>query len=235
MTTFGLVHGAWHGAWCWERLVPELVRRGHHAVAVDLPCDDPTAAATRYAELTDATLPRVDDLVLVGHSLGGLTIPLVAVRRPVRALVFLCAALPLPGRSLEQQVAADPDIYAPGYAAHPGRVAHPDGSTSWADADSVRSVFYQDCPPEEVARPWALLRRQARAPRSEACPLTAWPDVRSVSVLCREDRAINPAWSRRVARERLGRDAIELPGSHSPFWSRPAELAVLLDAVVAGG
>jgi pimeloyl-ACP methyl ester carboxylesterase len=153
----------------------------------------------------------------------------------VRALVFLCAALPLPGRSLEAQVAAEPDIYAPGYAAHPGRVAHPDGSTSWADAETVRAVFYQDCPHDDVAPAWARLRRQARAPRSEVCPLTAWPEARCVSIVCRDDRAVNPAWSRRAARQRLDVEPLDLPGSHSPFWSRPAALAVLLDGVVAGG
>ena len=49
MATFGLVHGSWHGAWCWERLVPELEARGHRAVAVDLPAEDPAAGLTRHA------------------------------------------------------------------------------------------------------------------------------------------------------------------------------------------
>jgi len=235
MATFGLVHGAWHGAWCWERLIPELAARGHQAVAMDLPCEDPEAGAARYAEVVDAALPRTDDLVLVGHSLGGLTIPLVAVRRPVRLLAFLCAALPVPGQSLEEQVAADPTLYAPGYATHPGRVVHPDGSTSWASADSVREVFYHDCAPADVARAWPRLRRQSRAPRREPCPLLAWPEVPRVSIVAREDHAVNPVWARRAARERLGVAPIELAGSHSPFLSRPAELAALLDGLVAGG
>ena len=58
--TFGLVHGAWHGAWCWERLVPELELLGHRTVAVDLPAEDPHAGLTRYAELTAAALPVHD-------------------------------------------------------------------------------------------------------------------------------------------------------------------------------
>jgi pimeloyl-ACP methyl ester carboxylesterase len=52
---------------------------------------------------------------------------------------------------------------------------------------------------------------------------------RLVSILCRDDYAIAPAWSRRIARERFGVEALELPGGHSPFLSRPAELAALLD------
>lgn len=229
MATFGLVHGAWHGGWCWERLIPELETRGHRALAMDLPCEDPTAGCARYAEVVDRTLPSADDLVLVGHSLGGLTIPLLPARRAVRLLVFLCAVLPTPGESLGDQLARDPGIYADGYAAHPGRVSHPDGSTSWADAGLVREVFYHDCAPDDARRAWSRLRRQASLPRREPCPLAAWPDTPRVSILCREDRAVAPAWSRRAARERLGVEALELPGGHSPFLSRPAELAALLD------
>jgi len=57
MATFGLVHGSWHGAWCWERLVPELEARGHRAVAVDLPAEDPAAGLTRHAELDGGHSP----------------------------------------------------------------------------------------------------------------------------------------------------------------------------------
>ena len=79
----------------------------------------------------------------------------------------------------------------------------------------------------------ARLRPQARKPSVEASPLVAWPEVPSVSVLCRDDAAIDPAWSRQAARERLGVDALELDGHHSPFLSRPAELADLLVAATA--
>ena len=115
MTTYALVHGAWHGAWCWDHLAAELHRRGHHTVAVDLPDGDPAAGCASYAETVTAALGGAgQDVVLVGHSLGGLTIPLVAAARPVRRLVFLSALLPQPGRSLDDQVAADPSMICPG-------------------------------------------------------------------------------------------------------------------------
>src|SRR5215218_4055369 len=76
MTTFGLVHGAWHGAWCWEQLIPELERLGHRAVAMDLPCDDPSATYSSYADvIVDALVDEPDDVVLVAHSMGGLSMP----------------------------------------------------------------------------------------------------------------------------------------------------------------
>ena len=235
MTTFGLVHGAGHGAWCWERLIPELEARGHRAVAVDLPCEDPAAGCGRYAEIVDQALPRTDDLVLVGHSLGGLTIPLVAARRPVRRLVFLCALIPLFGRSSADQLADDPSIHATGFVTHPGRVVHDDGSNSWRDEAAARDVFYHDCTPADGRWAWSRLRRQSAAPRREPCPLAGWPDAERTYVLCREDRAVSPEWSRRAAGGRLGVEALELPGSHSPFISRPAALAALLDDVVRDG
>ena len=229
MATFGLVHGAGHGAWCWERLIPALEALGHRAWAMDLPVEDPEAGCLRYAEVVDKALPAVDDLVLVGHSLGGLTIPLVAARRPVRKLVFLCALVPLFGKSLLDQLVTEPDIYDPVLRGHPGRVTGPDGTTWLPDEDAARDLCYHDCSPDDVRRAFARLRGQAAAPRREPCPLSAWPPGERAYILCSEDRAISPAWSRRAACERLSVEPIELGGSHSPFISRPAALAAVLD------
>ncbi|HEY7142136.1 MAG TPA: alpha/beta fold hydrolase [Methylomirabilota bacterium] len=229
MATFALVHGAGHGAWCWERLIPVLEALGHRAVAMDLPCEDPTAGVGRYAEVVDRAIPATTDLVLVGHSLAGLTIPLVAARRPVRRLVYLCAIVPELGRSLADQVAADPSLYHEVVRTNPGRLTAPDGATTLRDAAAARAIFYHDCTPEDVAWAFARLRPQAAAPRGEPCPLRAWPPGDTACILCREDHAISPAWSRRVARERLGVEPIELDGGHSPFISRPSVLAGVLD------
>jgi pimeloyl-ACP methyl ester carboxylesterase len=231
MATFGLVHGAGHGAWCWERLIPILEALGHRAFAMDLPCEDPGAGCLRYAEVVDRALPVVDDLVLVGHSLGGLTVPLVAARRPIRRLVFLCSLIPLFGQSLADQIADEPEMYDPVLRGHPGRITDPDGATRFRDETSARDVFCHDCTPEDVHWAFARLRRQAAAPRREPCPLSAWAPGEKAYILCREDRAVSPAWSRRVARERLGVEPIELDGSHSPFISRPSALAGVLDRV----
>src|SRR5215216_4846563 len=75
VTTFALVHGAWHGAWCWERLTPALEAGGHRVVAVDLPCEDATATFETYAEVVVQALDAEAEVVVVGHSLAGLTVP----------------------------------------------------------------------------------------------------------------------------------------------------------------
>ena len=227
--TFALVHGGAHGAWCWERLVPELEARGHRAVAMDLPIEDESAGASRYADIVmDAVAGEPDDLVVVGHSLGGLTIPLVAERRPVGRLVFLCAAMPDPGRSFVDQWQTDPDMLGLGFADFDVE-ADNEGKLTEMAAD----LFYNDCPPDVVAGAVPRLRRQAVLPVTEVTPLTSWPDVERTYVLCRDDHAIQAEWSRRTARRRLGVDPVELPGSHSPFLSRPAELADVLARVVS--
>ncbi len=178
-------------------------------------------------------------MVLVGHSLGGLTIPVVAERRPVTLLVFLCAVLPDPGRSFAE-LQRDPDGATMMTAAYRdeyrlGQVALPDGCTTWPP-ELAREVFYHDCPPEAANQAVRLLRKQGTTPMRETTPLTAWPDVPAEYILGQEDRVFAPDWSRRVAVHRLGVTARELPGGHSPFLARPAQLAdELLAAAAAHG
>src|SRR5215207_1744744 len=110
-----LVHGAWHGAWCWERLVPELDALGHRTLTVDLPSDDPAATFETYADhVIEAMSSEDHEVIVVGHSMAGMTIPLVAARRPVRRLVFLCALIPAPGSSLVEQL-SESDVLLPDY------------------------------------------------------------------------------------------------------------------------
>src|SRR5882757_3519107 len=116
MTTYALVHGAWHGAWCWERLTPLLQQAGHDVVTMDLPSEDGAATFDSYADVVCAALTGCDDdVVLVGHSYGGNTVPLVAARRPIRHLVYLCAMIPDIGRSLFDQLSDELEMLNPAY------------------------------------------------------------------------------------------------------------------------
>jgi pimeloyl-ACP methyl ester carboxylesterase len=229
VSTFALVHGAWHGAWCWERLTPELEARGHRVVAPDLPCDDPTATFETYAEVVVRALePEGDDVVLVGHSLAGNTIPLVADQRRVSRLVYLCALVPIPGCSFEEQLNTERDTFIRGYQA--GLEGDDQGRSIWIDEELAQSTLFADCDEREAHAAFERLRPQAIAHYAERFPLAAFPPAPSTYVVCREDRIVNPDWSRRVAAGRLDAELIELPGSHSPFLSRPAALAEVLCA-----
>lgn len=146
--------------------------------------------------------------------------PVVATRRPVALLVYLCAVLPDPGRSLAQQLGHD----GPAMLTAVRQTVLPDGRTQWPP-EVAREFFYHDCPPEEAARAAELRRPQGRVPLGEQTPLAAWPGVPAEYILCREDRLVSPAWSRQAARQRLGVTARELDGGHSPFLAQPALLA----------
>lgn len=230
MATFALVHGAWHGKWCWERVVPELESRGHHAITMDLPSDDPEATFETYADVVAEHLAHArDDVVLVGHSLAGLTIPLVPARRAVRRLVFLCALVPDLGCSFLEQLRGE-EMLDLGYAEGLGD-ADPEGRRGWTDPGLAREFLFADC--DDADANWAIarLRPQAPAPYQHPCSLSVFPDVPATYIGCRADRLVKPAWSRRVAKERLHADFLELPGSHSPFLSRPVALASALHAL----
>ena len=226
-----LVHGSYHGAWCWDLLRPELERLGHRVITMDLPISDPTLGAAEYARTVESVLEPGSEPVLVGHSMAGLVIPLIAANRPIRRLIFLAAFLPSPGRSANDQRASEPID---------GRV--PPTTAEWIDIGenvwmvgpkTATEMFFPDATPA-VAR-WATqrLRPQSYRVTSETTPLEAWPDVECRSIVCRDDRAINPAWVRAAARERLGVEAVELSGGHSPFLTRPVELALALDQLMS--
>jgi pimeloyl-ACP methyl ester carboxylesterase len=169
------------------------------------------------------------DVILVGHSLAGLILPLVPARRPVRRLVLLAALLPEPGRSFDQQLAGDRGILRRGLGA--GQLVHPDGSTEWQpEAAALR--FYPDAPPALAVEAATRLRRQQWLIFREVTPLTGWPPMEYQVITCADDAVVDPDRLRTAARERLGVDAVELPGDHSPFLSRPRLLADLLTAAV---
>jgi pimeloyl-ACP methyl ester carboxylesterase len=229
---FVLVHGSYHGGWCWDFLVPELERLGHRSIALDLPISKPNAGARDYADAVVAAAAGLDEPIVVGHSMGGLVIPLVPAARPVRRLIFLAAFLPLPGTSTNDQRASEPiDGTTPPTTAEWTSL----GDDVWmVGPNTAREVFFHDALPETAAWAVARLRPQAYHVMGEPSPLQQWPDVPVDVIVCRDDRAINPDWVRASARERLGVEAVEIDGSHSPFLTRPVELARLLDSLVAG-
>jgi len=230
-TTAALVHGAYHGGWCWERLVPELERRGIDAVAPDLPCDDPTAGIGEYADVVERAIAGRDDVVLVGHSLGSLTIPVVASHVPVRRMIFLCSVPTGPGPAIADGLEG---MVTPEFVAAPR--FHDAHGTEVLSNDAARSLFFADCADADALWAVAHLRPQARRPLAEPAPLTAWPDVPQSVILTTEDRVVRQEWAVPASRARLGGgEPLLLPGGHSPFLACPVLLADALAKLVTEG
>lgn len=210
MATFALIHGGGGSAWDWHRVVPELRGRGHEAVAVDLPCEDESAGWREYADVVLETLGARKDVIVVGHSLGGFTAPLVCDRTEVQTLVIVAGMIPAPG-----ELFADWWTNA-GYE-----------SSGYEDDDAV---FYHDVPDDLADEAKRRARDERSKALSEPWPLSAWPDTPTTYLLCRDDRMFTATWARRHARERLGLQADEMDGGHYISLSRPRELAARLDA-----
>ncbi len=206
MARFVLVHGAWHGAWCFGALVPCLERLGHDAVAVELPCDDPRLDQRDYARLVG---PQPDAIV-VGHSLGGQTVALVEAR----TRVYLAAVLPV------EDVYSD--CFAEGFG---GFVRDELGRSYWPDADTCATRLYPDCTREQADWAFPRLRPQARFD-----PLTAPFGPGDVVVATMRDQAVDAAWQVRTAAAH-GAHVVRLDAGHSPFLTQPGELAEALSSV----
>ena len=213
MSTYVLIHGAGSDGWYWHLVEPRLRARGHDVVAVDLPCDDESAGLSEYADTVVEAIGDRRDLVVVAHSLGGFTAPLVCARVPVDLLVLVAGMVPAPGEKGE-------DWWT--------NTGYP---TASGDYDDEIALYLHDVPPELAAEALAKGRDQTMTPMREPWPLDAWPDVPTRYLLCRDDRSMPAEWARGMARDRLGIEADEIDGGHCVYLSRPAELAARLESL----
>jgi pimeloyl-ACP methyl ester carboxylesterase len=220
VATYVLIHGAADSAWHWHLLAAELRERGHDVVAMDLPCDDDSAGLAEYADTVVDAIGDRTDLVVVAHSFGGFTAPLVCARVPVDLLVLVAGMVPLPGE-------APGDWWAnTGYEQARREQDERDGR---APDDDI-ALFLHDVPPDLAAEALTKGRDQSGTPFEKPWPLAAWPDVPTKFLLCRDDRFFPAEFMRRVVRERLGITPDEIESGHCPALSRPKELADRLEA-----
>jgi pimeloyl-ACP methyl ester carboxylesterase len=204
-----LVHGACHGAWCWDRLVPVLGKRGVQSEAIDLPF---TSLADDAKTVAAAIEQMAGPVVVVGHSYGGSVI--TAGAAAAAHLVYLAALMP------------DPDVPIE-FAASPGMTAirTGDDGMSYIDPDQAVAAFYHRCPDADAQWAVSQLRKMPMSTLASSGEpeQVAWHHVPSTYVLCTDDQIINPATQRAMA-ARAGR-CLELDADHSQFFSRVDELA----------
>jgi pimeloyl-ACP methyl ester carboxylesterase len=239
MATFLLVHGAWHGAWCWAKLIPALEARGHKAVAIDLPghgadrtpLKDVTLEAYARA-VAEAAAALPERPIVVGHSMGGPVIAAGAERAPdaMKRLVFLCAFLPKNGDMVLALTSNDPKSLVPGVL-----VPAADGVTTGANPALLRDVFYADCGDDDIERARKMLTPQPLAPLTVPMVLTAnrFGGVPRDYIICEDDRAISAGYQRAMLKAVPCERVVELQTSHSPFFSAPEKLADVLGGFAA--
>jgi pimeloyl-ACP methyl ester carboxylesterase len=237
MSTYVLIHGAWHGAWCWHKVVPLLEAKGHKVITPDLPAlgvdRTPVAAASLQAyagRVCEVLLSCPEPVQLVAHSMGGIAITQAAEAMPdkVRTLVYLTAFLLPSGQSLLQQAQTDAG----------GKVLSnlefsPDHSAASVKESARREVFYADCSPSDIALAQRLLVPQATAPLGTPVQTTAgrWGRIPRVYIECTADQAISIAAQRAMHSQLPCSKVVTLNTSHSPFLSAPDAVAEQLVAI----
>lgn len=239
MSTYVLVHGAMHGAWCWERVIPRLRSSGHAVIAPDLPghgADRTSRAAvtlSHYVARVGGLLKAATDpVVLVGHSMGGVVVSAALDAWPakVRHLVYLAAVIPKDGESLNE---------ASGRAARPNaafesglKPADADGSHR-ITAAAARATFFSDLTEADAAAAVERLTPQPDAPLCEPVRLTsgALGRVPRTYIFCERDQALLPAQQQHAIDRCPGIRVLRLDSGHSPFLSQPDRLAELLLSV----
>ncbi|MGC7096315.1 alpha/beta fold hydrolase [Amycolatopsis lurida] len=211
MATFVLIHGGGSSGWEFHLLEAELRALGHDVVAPDLPFEDGANGLSEYADAVVAAVGAREDLVVVGHSFGGLVAPLVCDRLPARLLVLLAGMIPAPGEPASE------------WWANTGHRAEVD-----MEVDPI-GAFLHDVPRELAEEALAKGRPQAGDSLGKPWPLAAWPVVPTRVLAGRDDRFFSLEFMRRVTRERLGVEPDVIEGSHCLALSRPKELAARLD------
>ena len=234
MSTFILVHGAWHGGFCWRHMAPLLRARGHEVHAPDLPGhgDDPAppgaqtldSYAARIGSLLDACS---GDVVLVGHSLGGLVISAVAEARPerLRRLVYVTAFLPRDGDSLVRICSVDPDN-----PLNAATIRTPDGQCVTVDPERAGEIFYADCPAEDLAFAKTRLGPEPLAVMFQTVQVTPerFGRVPRAYIHCSIDVALPMFVQEKMVAASPCPTVLTLPTGHSPFFAAPEQLAAQL-------
>jgi pimeloyl-ACP methyl ester carboxylesterase len=223
--TIVLVHGAWHGPWCWERLTPYLQAQSLAVATVELPsvASSTPAGLAQDAEHLTRTLKGIPGpVILCGHSYGGMVISAADTREAdVRHLVYLCAYLTEAGESVESSLRSAGER-RPGHWIR--RLS--DGRTQ-VDAQRAATLFFNDC--AAPVRDWAIARLRPHWGEclAQSVDDPAWRRHASTYVVASADEALSPRLQREFYSARAGR-VVSLPGGHSPFLSRPAQLAQIL-------
>ncbi len=235
MSTFVLIHGAFHGAWCWYKVVPLLEKQGHTVLDLDLPGHGrdktPIASVSLQAYVDSVTKvldAQRDPVILVGHSMGGGIITQVAEQRPdkIQTLVYVAALLPQNGEAMFQLLQQDPEP-----SAQANFVLSADQSYLTLRDGNLKEMVYSDCVDEDAALGKVLLVPQATAPMMTPLKTSEanFGRVPRVYMECLRDSSL--ALQRQLYTAQPCRKVTSLDTGHFPMLSTPKELAAHLTAL----
>jgi pimeloyl-ACP methyl ester carboxylesterase len=231
MKTFILIHGSWHSAWNWHKVVPILEKQGHKVLAIDLPAmgrdKTPVSKVTmplivkKIGELLDSLDEKV---ILVGHSKNGIVISQVAEHYPdkIEKLIYLAAYL-VPNRKTQRQYSMQDTegVLKPYVTFHEGLNA------STLQPAIYKEGLYHDCEDDITELAKVLLSHESFITGVTPLELTEenYGSVPRFYIECTEDRAVTPFIQRKMYTETPCVKVYSMATSHSPFFSKPQELS----------
>lgn len=232
--TFVLIAGAWHGAWCWQKIVPLLEAQGHRVLTPELPATgtDDSDPAVVTLELwarfvADIVGAAPEPVILVGHSRGGVVISRTAELVPERLwrLVYLSAYLLPAGGTLAESAREDHDSLVP-----PNMVPAAGGITCNLRSSVIRDALFGLCAEEDYQFALARMRPEPLKPLVTKLRVSKqrFGRVPRTYIECSQDRTITLAAQRRMQAALPCEPVLALASDHSPFFSQPAALATML-------
>jgi pimeloyl-ACP methyl ester carboxylesterase len=219
-----LVHGAFHGAWCFEAVEPLFREQNLRTTSIELPLE----TLRGDAAAVHGVLDHLDGpVVVLGHSYGGAVVTWGAEHPAVTSLIYVAAVMPDAGEGMAGELAVerttpDPELFEAIQAAGSGPVT--------IDPTVAAESFYGDAQPAQRAE-WASRLRPSTIGAGEVVPHAAWRSRPSDYVVCLDDAGL-PSEMQRAIATRAGAAVHELPGGHSPFLVRPDAFADLVTSIV---
>lgn len=251
MSTYVLIHGSWHGAWCWYKITARLEAAGHEVIVPDMPghgrdwrapgevtVDDNVNAILRI--LDEASEP----VMLIVHSRNGMVVAQAAEVRPekIKGIAFLASLLapigdaaPLAESMAPGQWAYDPDS---NFATQQCVDYDSQAGFDMLQRHAFKDTLYADCTDDDVALSYALLTPEPRGPRSATdMPIRTTPErfgrVPRFYIELTQDRAVSIGWQRRMHKETPCKRVFSIEASHSAYFSQPDRLTRCI--LIAGG
>lgn len=230
MKTFILIHGSWHSAWNWHKVIPLLEKQGHRAIAIDLPGmgRDKTPIQDVKMKTTVEKICSVIDsiegkVILVGHSKNGIMISQVAEYRPekIEKLIYLAAYLVPNGKT--QRAYSLQDTHG---VLKPYVTMHEELNAHTLQPEIYKEGLYADCDDDITELAKILLSHEPVESGITPLQLTEknYGSIPKFYIECTEDKAVTPFIQRKMYTETPCEKVYSMATSHSPFFSRPKEL-----------
>ncbi|MTI24485.1 alpha/beta fold hydrolase [Fulvivirga kasyanovii] len=236
-STFMLIHGSWHGDWSWYLLEEQLKKAGHTVITVNLPGHGllyNNASQVTLQDYESAVVNALDlsqeEVILVGHSLGGLIISAAAEKRPdkVRSLVYLAAFLLKNGQSV-----LDISVQDSTSLIFPNTIIDSENKIVHLSPERVVDLFYEDAPHESVILSQKLLTPEPLLPLSAPLTITTenYGSIDRYYITTTQDKAISPYIQEKMYTETPCKQVFHINSGHSPFFSNVPQLKNILSNI----